>query len=111
MSYQTSDAGRAPDAGQMVPAAGAVGPPPGRSLPGGGNPAPRGSPAPGGSNLAAGSYLAAGGRDVSVLFREHHAELVRLAVLLVGDRPRAAGWTAVRSCSASPPDSPTWPRR
>ena len=28
-------------------------------------------------------------RDVSVLFRERHAELVRLAVLLVGDRPSA----------------------
>jgi RNA polymerase sigma-70 factor (sigma-E family) len=27
--------------------------------------------------------------DVSVLFRERHAELVRLAVLLVGDRPSA----------------------
>ena len=30
-----------------------------------------------------------GSHDVSVLFRERHAELVRLAVLLVGDRPSA----------------------
>jgi RNA polymerase sigma factor (sigma-70 family) len=30
-----------------------------------------------------------GSPDVSVLFREHHAELVRLAVLVVGDRPSA----------------------
>ncbi len=32
---------------------------------------------------------APGRHDVSVLFRERHAELVRLAVLVVGDRPSA----------------------
>jgi RNA polymerase sigma-70 factor (sigma-E family) len=32
---------------------------------------------------------AQGSHGVSVLFREHHADLVRLAVLLVGDRPSA----------------------
>jgi RNA polymerase sigma-70 factor (sigma-E family) len=30
-----------------------------------------------------------GGRDIAVIFRQHHADLVRLALLLVGDRASA----------------------
>lgn len=100
MSYQTWDGGRASDVGRLIPAAGPGGPPPGGRLAGAGSPAPHGHQAPG-SNAASGGSLAAGGspdvggsldaggRDVSVLFREHHGELVRLAVLLVGDKPSA----------------------
>jgi DNA-directed RNA polymerase specialized sigma24 family protein len=35
------------------------------------------------------SPVAASGASVSALFREHHAELVRLAVLMTGDRASA----------------------
>ena len=46
-----------------------------------------GTPGAGGPAETAGA--AQDSRDVSMLFREHHVELVRLAVLLVGDRPTA----------------------
>lgn len=49
-----------------------------------------GAPDGGASDGRSGSGLPDGGsHGVSVLFRERHAELVRLAVLLVGDRPSA----------------------
>lgn len=49
-----------------------------------------GTPDGGASEGQSGSGLPDGGSyGVSVLFRERHAELVRLAVLLVGDRPSA----------------------
>src|SRR6266581_3792468 len=38
---------------------------------------------------AAAASVPHGSLGVSVLFREHHADLVRLAVLLVGDQPSA----------------------
>jgi hypothetical protein len=44
------------------------------------------APAAGGEIAPVAAGGAAVSRDVSVLFREHHAELVRLAVLMVGDR-------------------------
>jgi hypothetical protein len=38
----------------------------------------------------AGELAAAGPAvDITALFRRHHAELVRLAVMLAGDRPTA----------------------
>src|ERR1022692_4421970 len=55
-----------------------------------GRPSDGGAADGGASDGPSDSGLAAGGsHDVSVLFRERHAELVRLAVLLVGDRPSA----------------------
>jgi RNA polymerase sigma-70 factor (sigma-E family) len=45
--------------------------------------------APGAGTPAETAGAARGSYGVSVLFRERHAELVRLAVLLVGDRPSA----------------------
>jgi RNA polymerase sigma-70 factor (sigma-E family) len=39
--------------------------------------------------LAAAISVPPGSHDVSALFRQHHAELVRLAVFMVGDRPSA----------------------
>jgi RNA polymerase sigma-70 factor (sigma-E family) len=47
------------------------------------------SGAPGAGAPAETAGAARRSHDVSVLFRERHAELVRLAVLLVGDRPSA----------------------
>ena len=67
-------------------------------LPDGGEPPPMAgvSPLTPGATGAAGAGrptetagAVPGSYGVSVLFRERHAELVRLAVLLVGDRPSA----------------------
>jgi RNA polymerase sigma-70 factor (sigma-E family) len=82
-----SDSGL-PDGGEPPPAAGAslptAGEVPTAEGPTAGESCPSGAGTPGGTAGAApGSY------GVSVLFRERHAELVRLAVLLVGDRPSA----------------------
>ena len=51
-------------------------------------PSPRAARAPGGT-LAAPPGDPGAGLDLAVLFRRHHLELVRLALLLVGDRPTA----------------------
>jgi RNA polymerase sigma-70 factor (sigma-E family) len=75
MSQRIQAARRSPDSDGTGPApgTGAPAPDPGAQSPG------RGAPPPGASAPAAGD-------SVTVMFRQHHAELVRLAVLMVGDR-------------------------
>ncbi len=65
MSYHLPAGGGIPATGDLMPASGPE--------------------APGAVRAASGGLAP----DVAVLFREQHADLVRLAVLLVGDRPSA----------------------